>query len=251
MKFGLFASNKVGCDIAAFLNEQNRQVSCLVLDSKDAGGYNKRIIEAAELPADNIIFSDMLYAEETIEKLNKIQLDLIFLAWWPYILKEIIIAIPRIGCLNFHPSYLPYNRGKHYNFWTIVEDVPFGATIHWVDKGVDTGLIAFQTSIEKTWEDTGETLFYKAQDAIVQLFKNNFSKIQSNNIPRIPQDLSQGSFHKAKEIETASRIDLEKSYSGRELLNLLRARTFPPHPAAWFKDKGNKYEVRVRIRRID
>jgi len=250
MNIGLFASNNVGYEIAAIFKDRNVQLSGLVLDSKDSGGYNERIINIAGCPLDNIVYSDMLYTEVVIEKLTKMQLDLIILAWWPYIIREKIISIPRLGCLNLHPSYLPFNRGKHYNFWTIVEDVPFGVTIHWTDKGVDTGDIAFQAVIEKSWEDTGETLYYEAQDEIVRLFVNNFTAIQTGNIPRIPQNFMQGSFHTAKELEPASRIDLNKSYSGRELLNLLRARTFPPHPAAWFEDKGNKYEVRVIIKKI-
>ncbi|MCH7754019.1 hypothetical protein IH970_02685 [candidate division KSB1 bacterium] len=35
------------------------------------------------------------------------------------------------------------------------------------------------------------------------------------------------------------------------MLNLLRGRTFPPYPAAWFLDNGEKYEIRVEIRRRD
>lgn len=84
------------------------------------------------------------------------------LAWWSYVLKENLIRIPRIGCLNFYPSFLPYNRGKHYNFWTIVEGNPFGVSQHSVDQGIDTGDIAYQSRIAKTWEDTGEALYHKA-----------------------------------------------------------------------------------------
>lgn len=99
------------------------------------------------------------------------QLDLIILAWWPYILKEALIKIPKIGCLNFHPSYLPYNRGKHPNFWSLVEDVPFGVSLHFVDTGIDSGSIAFQKIVPKSWEDTGKTLHEKGKREIVKLFQ--------------------------------------------------------------------------------
>ena len=48
--------------------------------------------------------------------------EVIFLAWWPRIIPGYIIDIPETGVINFHPSLLPYNRGKNYNFWTIVEN---------------------------------------------------------------------------------------------------------------------------------
>jgi len=250
MKIALFAAGEVGFQIAKFFGEQNEPLVCLILDQNADEAFNKQMIRASDIEPARVIYSNALYEKPTVARLEKLQLDLGILAWWPYIIKQPIIGIPRIGIMNFHPSYLPFNRGKHYNFWTIVEDTPFGVTLHFIDKGIDSGGIAFQSRIPKTWEDTGKTLFEKAQRAIVQLFIENFPLIKSGNIPSIPQDLSQGSFHKANELDMASRIELDKNYLGRELLNLLRARTFPPYPAAWFEDDGQRYEARIEITRV-
>ena len=252
MKIGLFAADIVGNETAKFFGENKEPLACLVLDSKDRKGLNSEIIRNSRI-ADprKIFYSDSLYEKQTPNALRSLELDLILLAWWPYIVKKDLIEIPRMGCLNFHPSYLPYNRGKHYNFWTVVEDAPFGVTLHWVNEGIDAGDIAFQSPIEKFWGDTGETLYYKAQEEIVKLFRQKFPEIKQGNIPRIPQDLARGIFHRSDELEHASRIELEKHYKARDLLNILRARTFPPYPGAWFIDKGVKYEVRVQITRVD
>jgi methionyl-tRNA formyltransferase len=250
MKFALFASSHVGLEIARFFGENQEPLACLVVDSKEANGLSSQIIKASGISTEKVFYSDELYQIQTLVTLHEMSLDLIILAWWPYIIKKSVMQIPRIGCLNFHPSYLPYNRGKHYNFWTIVEDTPFGVTLHFVDKGIDSGDIAFQSVIEKSWEDTGETLYNKAQKEIVRLFKEKFPEIKNGRIPRRSQDLSKGSFHKSEELDGASQIILDRSYKGRELLNLLRARTFKPHPAAWFMDQGIKYEVRVEINRV-
>ena len=252
MNIALFAGSTVGDEVAKFFRDNNEPIRCLVLDSKGDHELNHQIIVDSGITDQNIVFhSDSLYEEETLLTLESMDLDLAILAWWPYILKENLIKIPRMGCLNFHPSYLPYNRGKHYNFWAIVEETPFGVTLHFVDPGTDTGDIAFQSVIEKTWEDTGETLYQKAQLEIVRLFKENYPEIKRGNIPRIPQDISQGSFHRSRELEPASKIDLGQSYNARELLNLIRARTFYPYPGAWFIDDGKKYEVRVEIKRVN
>jgi len=176
--------------------------------------------------------------------------ELLILAWWPKILPKSLIDIPRRGVVNFHPSLLPYNRGKHYNFWTIVEDSPFGVSLHLVNEGVDQGDVLFQASIAKTWEDSGGSLYLAAKQAMVALFETHYEDLVTGNYVRKPQDLAKGSFHLAKELEPASEVFLDKPYQGRDLLNLLRARTFPGNPSCYFHDGGKKYEVRISIEEV-
>lgn len=250
MNIGLFAARNVGHEVAKFFGEKTEVLACLVLDVHDVSGLNEQIVKDSGCASDRVFYSDILYTNQNLAGFREMNLDLIILAWWPYIIKKSLIEIPRIGCLNFHPSYLPYNRGKHYNFWTIIEGAQFGVTLHWVNEGIDTGDIAFQSRIEKSWEDTGETLYNKAQREILRLFKEKFSDILLGKIPRIPQDLTKGSFHKEMEIDSASRIQLDANYRGRDLLNILRARTFRPYPGAWFIDNGVKYEIQVEIKKV-
>lgn len=251
MKIGLFAANVVGGQIAKFFGDQSEPPGCVVLDVNDPEALRDTIVADSRIDSQLVFDSDALGEAATLERFRALNLDLIVLAWWPYILKADVIEIPRLGCLNFHPSFLPYNRGKHYNFWALVEGSPFGVTIHWVDTAVDCGDIAFQSRIETTWEDTGATLYHKAQEEIVRLFKEKFPEIKAGRIPHIPQDLERGSVHRARELEQASRIELDQTYTARGLLNLLRARTFPPHPAVSFSDDGERYEARVEIKRVD
>jgi methionyl-tRNA formyltransferase len=252
MNIALFAADTVGYEVAKIFAEENESLTCLILDSKDRKGLNAEIIAVSGIKdSKRIIYSQKLYQHNILYKLRKLKLDLSILAWWPYIMKERLINIPKKGCLNFHPSYLPHNRGKDPNFWAIIENVPFGVSIHFVDAEIDSGDIAFQSYIETSWEDSGKTLYEKATREIIKLFKNNFSRIKSGDIPRKPQELKQGSFHKRKELESASKLDLNEIYTGRDLLNILRARTFQPYPAAWFVDKGKKYEVRLQIKKVN
>ncbi|MGD8619348.1 MAG: formyltransferase family protein [Gammaproteobacteria bacterium] len=174
--------------------------------------------------------------------------EVIFLAWWPRIIPGYIINAPKTGVVNFHPSLLPYNRGKNYNFWTIVENTPFGVTLHFADEGIDSGDIIFQSPIEKGWEDTGETLYLKAQKEMVALFKARYLDIIEGNYARIPQDAECGQIHYFRELDPASRIHLDKTYNAADLLNLLRARTFTGKPSCYFYDNGRKYEVRISIK---
>lgn len=178
------------------------------------------------------------------------EVDLGILAWWPHIIKKELIEYPKHGFINTHPSYLPYNRGKHYNFWALAEQTPFGVTLHKVDTGIDSGDIVAQRKIKYDWTDTGETLYYKAQDEMVQLFVDQYPKIRKLSFKTRKQDNSKATFHKAEDIGFASQIHLDAEYKARDLLNLLRARTFDLKPNCWFIDKGIEYEVTTNIRRV-
>ena len=249
MKLGLFASDEVGYEIAKFFNEQNESVSCLVLDSKDTQKLNEKFLKIVS--TDEVFYSDELYQKSTLKKMQKMQLDLIILAWWPYILKENLIDIPELGGLNFHPSCLPYNKGKHPYFWSIVEDVPFGVTLHFIDTGIDSGDIVFQKQIARTWEDTGSTLYDRGKLEIVKLFKDSFNDIKNGILKGNKQKSATGSFHLAREIEESSMINLDQEYKAADLLNLIRARSGFPYGASWFTDNGQKYEVRLEIKKVE
>ena len=178
-----------------------------------------------------------------------LRFDLGLLAWWPRIIKAPLLSLARHGFINTHPSLLPYNRGKHYNFWAIVEQAPFGVSLHMVDEGVDSGDIVAQLPVPYNWEDTGASLYAKAQVAMIELFKSAYPRLRTLAFDRRPQNAAEGSFHRASELEGASTIQLDRMYRARDLLNLLRARTFPGHPGCRFHDSDVEYEARITIER--
>lgn len=178
-----------------------------------------------------------------------IEFDYGILAWWPKIIKKGLIDMAKKGFINTHPSLLPHNRGKNYNFWAIVEQAPFGVTLHKVDEGVDTGPILAQKVIPYTWLDNGQTLYEKAQKAMIELFREVYPDLRTDKLHYIDQDLTLGSYHHSSELHQASKIDLNKKYTARELLNLLRARTFSGYPSCWFEDNGHIYEIYIQIKK--
>ncbi len=80
--------------------------------------------------------------------------DLFISASLPYILTEEEIAIPRYGCLNCHPSFLPHDRGPFPLQVALREKrTETGVTIHRMDCGIDTGQILWQKRVEIAGED--------------------------------------------------------------------------------------------------
>jgi methionyl-tRNA formyltransferase len=242
MKTILFADGDVGksiahyllesylCDISMIVTMEENSISELAKQYE----VKTRIFEKTESLVDNI----------------DINIDLGILAWWPKIIKSPLLEKPRLGFINTHPSLLPFNRGKHYNFWALVEQVPFGVTIHRVDSSVDTGEIVAQKDIPYDWTDDGESLYKKAQSSMINLFQSTYPKLRSGNIESIAQSEEIGSFHHSSELELASEVKLDNPYKARDLINLLRARTFTGHPGCWFIDGSDKYEISISIRKV-
>lgn len=58
-----------------------------------------------------------------------------------------LLAIPRYGFLNIHPSLLPAYRGPVPVFWQLRDGAETGVTVHYMDEGLDTGDIAAQAAV--------------------------------------------------------------------------------------------------------
>jgi len=241
MRLVLLADGSVGTKFARFLMESYRDDLALMVTTKINDIYRE-----AESAGIRVCVFD---SEKNVLGRIEGHIELGILAWWPKILKTPLLDAPQLGFINTHPSLLPYNRGKHYNFWALVEQVPFGVTLHRVDSGVDTGDIVYQAPIDYDWTDTGETLYIKAQAAMLELLKKTYPVLRVGRFTTKSQNLLAGSFHRASELESASKIDLDANYRARDLLNLLRARTFEGHPGCWFEEGGRKYEISIKIRK--
>ena len=66
------------------------------------------------------------------------------------IIRERLISIPKVGMINAHTSILPEYRGARSEFWQVYnrDYSNVGMTLHFIDKGVDTGQILFQKKQE-------------------------------------------------------------------------------------------------------
>lgn len=247
MKLLLLADQDIGKQVLDYLITHYAEDIGIVVCTGKNDIYQMAVSHA--LPA--LVFEDEGIVLSTVqEQYPEIDFDLGLLAWWPKLVKRPLLDLPKHGFINFHPSYLPYNRGKHYSFWAIVDQAPFGVTLHFADDGIDSGDIIAQQRIDYDWTDTGESLFTKAKQAMLKLFIESYSSIRTLEFNPQVQELAQGSFHSSHEIGEISRIDLDQHYQARYLLNLLRARTFPGRPACYFYDKGTKYEVRLCITKV-
>ena len=246
LKIALFAYSDIGLEVVKYFSFKQVRIKALIIDSQETESIKTQIV-ACDI-YENIFYSDSLQTNETLMTLKEMDLDLAILAWWPHIIKKPLLDIAKIGFLNFHPSLLPYNRGKHYYFWNIIEQVPFGVTLHLIDEEIDKGRIVFQKALKTTWLDTGYSLRERSKSAIVELFKENFDGIVKGAFADIEVNWNIGTQHFGKELKSASKLDLDSTIKTRYLLNLLRARSGFESGGIWFDDEGKRYEINITIK---
>ena len=243
----ILASDQIGYKVVEYFIEKNEPISALVLDTKNRGNFNKKIIEKYQSKFKNneIYYETDLKDNETLERLQDVKSVYGILAWWPYIIKEKLLSIPKKGWINFHPSYLPFNKGKHSSFWCLVDETQCGVSLQIIDEGIDTGDIIARKKINVSWEDNGEILYNKCRDETFELFKENFNDIKNDKIKRTKQNPNEGTYHHSSELSEIINLDLESSYQLKKLLNILRGKI---KPYAYFYDNDKKFSVEIIIK---
>jgi|LFRM01.1.fsa_nt_gb methionyl-tRNA formyltransferase len=184
---------------------------------------------------------------EVVKLIDDMSIDYIVSVHFPYIIPPEILSIPRVGTLNLHPAYLPYNRGWNTPTWAILDQTPYGATLHWVDEGIDSGDIALQKKLEILPEDTAHSLYQRVLALELEVFSEAIPLLLRDELPRIPQNEHGTSYRKA-DLSRIQKLELDESYTVREVINKLRALTTNNiNEAAYFEADGIRYFVTVEI----
>lgn len=182
-------------------------------------------------------FIDNINDKINIKILKKIEPDFIFVIGISQIIKKEILEIPKYGCIGFHPSLLPKNRGRAVIPWAILSEwEKTGVTLFYLDANMDSGDIIIQKEIEIDERETASTLYEKVIDSLKCLIKNNINKILNNKIERITQNEGNATYC-CKRTPKDGYIDWSKSVS--EIDRLIRATT-KPYPGAFTYYNGEK-----------
>lgn len=120
------------------------------------------------------------------EEIKKLNPDLIIVYSMSQLLKKDIIEIPKYGCINLHPSYLPKYRGPNPILWQLFFDEEhFGVTLHFIDEGEDTGDIIYQEEFKIEIGSKLEQITKKYMDIGKEMLSNAIKNI--DNLPRTKQ----------------------------------------------------------------
>jgi len=137
------------------------ELVALIVNRRSAGA-----VERAQRLGINWLFVDPFsfpsredYDRRLVEILKHLGVDLVCLAGYKLIVSDVFVDAFPNRILNIHPSLLPSFPGLKPHWQAVTYGVKIsGATVHIVDKGVDTGPIVVQVAVPVSPEETPETL---------------------------------------------------------------------------------------------
>jgi methionyl-tRNA formyltransferase len=149
-----------------------------------------------------------------------------FLFW--KLIREPLVSLGRIGCLNFHPAPLPDLRGLGgYNVAILEGRDEWGVSCHFVDERFDTGdLVEVERFPIDPTRETAFSLDLASQERLLALFQRVMTQaLSGEELPRTPQ--GEGRYVTREEFEALRRVR-----PGDDVERKLRAFWYPPHPGA-------------------
>ena len=155
-----------------------------VLELARAHRVEARVVDASEYP------SREAFDKALLALLEQRGVGLVCLAGYMRILTGTFVRHFEGRLLNIHPSLLPAFPGLHPQRQALAHGVKVsGATVHFVDEGVDTGPIVLQAAVPVLDDDTEESLAdrilveeHRIYPAAVRLFAEGRLRVEGRRV---------------------------------------------------------------------
>ena len=142
------------------LLENNYQVAAVYTQPDRPAGRGRGLLaspvkQVAQARGLTMVQPASLKAAGVVAQLEGFKPDVIVVAAFGQILPKSVLALPRLGCLNIHPSLLPRFRGASPVASAILAGDDFsGVSIMVMDEGLDTGPVLARAQIPILDKDT-------------------------------------------------------------------------------------------------
>ena len=159
------------------------------------------------------------------------EVDLLLNVHALYVLPADVVTAPRIGSFNLHPGPLPRYAGLNAPSWAIYHgEQTHAVTVHWMDGGIDTGAIAYESQMAIDEDETGLTLSAKCVRAGLPLLHDLLQAASLDAIPRLPQPDGVRRYY-GKEVPHEGRLLWTESAA--RVVSFVRACDYVPFPSPW------------------
>ncbi len=132
------------------------------------------------------------------------------------------ILVDQVLCINLHPGYNPFNRGWFPQAFSIINELPCGATLHRMTTQIDHGEIIAQNEISISDTDTSLDVYRNIIAAEKRLIVDNLPKILMGTFTG-REPISTGTFNSKKDYAKLCQLNLQDIDTLENHLKLLRA----------------------------
>lgn len=247
MKFAFAGDRKISCSILEYIMGRGYKPEAIFVSDFEKASHDEELIHISGL-SDSLIFrGNEFKTSQAIQILASLELDYIFGIHFPYIIPSEVLRIPKIGVVNLHPAFLPFNKGWHTPSWAIIEGYPYGATLHFMEEALDEGDIIHQKEIEVLPTDTANSLYQKVLKLEEEVFFEAFDNLSKLNPKRMKQ-IKEGTSHQKKELKVVQEINISENINPLDLINKIRALTTnDPNESAYYIMNNKKIGVQINL----
>ncbi|MCG3178519.1 MAG: Methionyl-tRNA formyltransferase [Phycisphaerae bacterium] len=182
---------------------------------------------------------------QLVEQFAAGSLDFGFVCRFAEILKPALLERFSGGVVNMHGGFLPQRAGVNICCHVVIlGDSEGGATLHFVDAGVDSGDIIAIKKFPVSCEDTAFMVEQRILIALWELYLENVEAVLAGKANRTPQrsllsDQVKRQYFSRDSLLPLKELDI-KALSLEEIDRRVRGFEFPGHEPAYFWTNGHK-----------
>lgn len=219
--------------LSALIESEHEIVAVYTQPDRPAGrGRKLRASPVKEVALENnipVLQPEHLKEAETQDELQAFNADVMVVAAYGLILPQVVLDMPRLGCLNIHASLLPRWRGAAPIQRAIAAgDKESGITIMQMNAGLDTGDILQLASTPISNKDSGGDLHDRLAEIGATAILDVLNDLDSDHLKPAVQDDVLATY--AQKLDKKEAI-INWQNSATEVERLIRA--FNPWPGAF------------------
>ena len=238
MRIGVAATPDVAIPTLNWLLESDHEIALIITQPDRPAGRGQLLQQTVVADWAQGHQIPLIKPESSQELLGTIDdLDLVLTIGYGVLLPESILSLPKHGFLNLHFSLLPAYRGAAPAQRALQNgDLVTGVTVFQLDKGMDTGPIFAQQSIniDPSWRsfELLQHLSHLGPDVV----QKSFDMIQNGESSKNQEGLATNA---PKISKSEAKIDFTQD--SVKIANAIRAFTY--EPGAWTLWKGESFKI--------
>ncbi|MBS4167458.1 methionyl-tRNA formyltransferase [Parachlamydia sp. AcF125] len=250
MKVVFFGTPQFAADVLSDLLKHNIQVLAVITKPDRAQGRSKQLVPTPvkqvalmQEPPLPCFQPELVSAPEFAATLAAFEAGLFVVVAYGEIIKQHLLDMPRMGCINLHASLLPKYRGAAPIQRAIMNgEMEIGVTIMHMVKKMDAGDVIKKASIlideNQSFPEVEQRLCQIGSHILLEVIH----EIEEGTSQRHPQNHAEATF--------APKIELEDCYidwnrPALHVHHLVRAVT--PDPGAWCYVEVKQQKKRLKV----
>ena len=238
MRIGVAATPDVAIPTLNWLLESDHEIALIITQPDRPAGRGQLLQQSVVADWAQGHQITLIKPESSQELLGTVEdLDLVLTIGYGVLLPESILSLPKHGFLNLHFSLLPAYRGAAPAQRALQNgDFVTGVTVFQLDKGMDTGPIFVQQSIniDPSWRsfELLQHLSHLGPDVV----QKSFDMIQNGESSKNQEGMATNA---SKISKSEAKIDFTQD--SVKIANAIRAFTY--EPGAWTLWKGESFKI--------